>query len=208
MGGVSKAIARPENLAIAQHIADSSITLLADANRLVPLAKSASEGLVAVVFTDSASHSEGVRVFARQLRLRSPGATILYVDEANASFIAPQLMAAVASAKTVIALAEAVPSARRTTPTQAGGSVSLDVDEAQLLENIVKAAPAKSIVVAFGNPYVGSQLPDVGSYLCTYSNTPASAIGLTKALFGEIPIHGRTPVSIPGVATRGAGLDR
>ena len=50
---------------------------------------------------------------------------ILFVDEFNSSFIAPDVMAAVASAKTVIALAEAVPSARRTTlPTASAGRMT------------------------------------------------------------------------------------
>lgn len=209
MGKVSEVIGKPENLAIAQEIADKSITLLEDAKHLVPLAaKPTSGGVVAVIFTDSAILSDGVRVFTRQLHQRAPGATIFYVDEANASFTAPQVMAAVASAKTVIAVAESVPVARRASATQAGGSVSLDVDSAQVLAEIVKATSDKTVVVAFGNPYVGSQLSGVGTYLCTYSNTTTSAIGLVKALFGEIPIHGRSPVTIPGIAGRDAGLDR
>ena len=209
MAKVSEVIAKPENLAIAQQIADKSIALLEDANQLVPLAaKHSPEGVLAVIFTDNANLSDGVRVFARQLRLRSSGVTILYVDEANSSFIAPQVMAAVASAKTVIAVAESVPVARRSSATHAGGSVSMDVDSAQLLANIVKAASDKTVVVAFGNPYVGLQLTGVGTYLCTYSNTTTSAISVAKALFGEIAIHGRSPVTIPGIAQRGAGLDR
>jgi beta-N-acetylhexosaminidase len=35
-----------------------------------------------------------------------------------------------------------------------------------------------------------------------------SATSLARALFGEIPIHGRLPVSIPNLAPRGTGLDR
>jgi beta-N-acetylhexosaminidase len=209
MANVSTVIGKPENLAIGQKIADRAVTLLKDDKHLVPLAAgAASEGVVAVDFTDNASLSEGGRTFVRQLRQRSPGANVLFVDEANAGFIAPQVLAAVASAKTVIAVAEAVPSARRATHGQAGGSADLDVDAAQLLAKIVNAAPDKTIVAAFGNPYIGSQLPNVEAYLCTYSDTQVSATALAKALFGEVPIHGRSPVTIPGIAQRGAGLDR
>ncbi len=209
MANVTTAIGKPDNLAIGQQIADRAVTLLKDERHLVPLASAASSGaVVAVIFTDNASLSEGGRTFARQLRQRLPGASVLFVDEANVGFLGPQVMAAVASAKTVIAVAEAVPSARRATHGQAGGSVDLDVDAAQLLAKMVNAAPDRTIVAAFGNPYIGSQLPNVETYLCTYSNTQTSAIGLAEALFGEIPIHGRSPVTIPGVAQRGAGLDR
>jgi len=72
----------------------------------------------------------------------------------------------------------------------------------------VKTAGAKTIVVAFGNPYIGGSIPGIQTYVCTYSNTVGSASSLARALFGEIPIHGRLPVSIPNLAPRGTGLDR
>jgi beta-N-acetylhexosaminidase len=224
---IDKEIARPMNLAAAQKIADRSITLVSDTHNLVPLRAEATPApqiqaaaalsqpsspakseVVAVVFTDNARTSEGGRTFAHQLKQHVPDADILIVDEFNSSFIAPDVMAAVASAKTVIALAEAVPSARRTTPGQANGSANLDQGAAQLLANIVKSAGNKTVVVAFGNPYIGAEIPGIGAYLCTFSNTSGSAISLVDALFGEIPIHGRLPVTIPGMAQRGAGLDR
>jgi beta-N-acetylhexosaminidase len=77
-----------------------------------------------------------------------------------------------------------------------------------LLFKIASAAPDKTIFAAFGNPYTGSEIPGIRAYLCTFSNTPSSALSLVHALFGEIPIHGRLPVSIPNVAARGTGLDR
>jgi beta-N-acetylhexosaminidase len=133
---------------------------------------------------------------------------VIYVDEFNSAFITPEVLAAVSSAQTVIAVAEAVPSARRTTPGQTGGSVALDRSAANLLADVVKAAADKTIVVAFGNPYIGSQVSGIRTYLCTFSNTPVSATSLAKALFGEIPIHGRLPVTLPNLAVRGTGLDR
>jgi len=219
---VSKEVAKPENVAIAQQVADHAITLVSDDNHLVPLKENTvalaqaqatqapvnPSSVVAVVFTDNARNSEGGRMFAHQLRQRVPDATVLYVDDANSSFIAPDVITAVANAKSVIALAEAVPSARRTTQGQAGGSVALDQNAAQLLDNIMNSARNKTIVVAFGNPYIGTQIRNMGTYLCTFSNTPTSAIALAKALFGEISIQGRLPVTIPGVAQRGAGMSR
>jgi beta-N-acetylhexosaminidase len=63
-------------------------------------------------------------------------------------------------------------------------------------------------VAAFGNPYIASDVPGIQTYLCTFSNTSESAASLVKALFGEIPIRGKLPVSIPSVAERGTGLQR
>jgi beta-N-acetylhexosaminidase len=211
---VDKDIARPTNLEVAQTVADHAITLVSDANKLVPLrvpqpsAPSSPSGIVAVVFSDDSRSSEGGQIFARQLRQRVPDAAVLYIDEANSGFVAPDVLAAIAGATTVIAVAEAVPSARRTTSGQATGSAALDQSAAQLLATILKTSANKTIVAAFGNPYIGTQIPGVETYLCTFSNTSVSAISLVKALFGEIPIHGRLPVTIPGIAQRGVGLDR
>jgi len=206
---VDKAIARPSNLATAQTVADRAVTLALDTNKLLPLRIPATpSSIVAVIFTDNARTSEGARTFVRQLRQRVPNATILYVDETNVSFVSPQVLAAVKDATTVIAIAEAVPSARRTVGGQAKGSVDLDQNAAQLLTNIVKAAASKTVVAAFGNPYIGTQTPGIGTYVCTFSDTPTSAVSLVRALFGELPIHGRLPVTLPGLAQRGSGLDR
>jgi beta-N-acetylhexosaminidase len=59
-----------------------------------------------------------------------------------------------------------------------------------------------------GNPYLAADFPEVENYVCTFSNANVSETSAVKALFGEIPIHGRLPVSIPNVAQRGAGLER
>jgi beta-N-acetylhexosaminidase len=41
-----------------------------------------------------------------------------------------------------------------------------------------------------------------------YSWVPTSERAAVKALFGEIPIHGKLPVTLPGVAKRGDGVEK
>jgi beta-N-acetylhexosaminidase len=218
LANVQEEVARPENVAIAQSVADRAVTLVTDAGRLVPLAAqptaaAAQPGrpvsrIVAVIFSDRPRGSDGGRAFASELHKRAPGATIFYVDPSNSSYVFDLVIAAVRNAGTVIAVAESVPNPRRTTEGHAGGSVSLDTGPMQLLTGIVKSAGAKTIFVAFGNPYTGGSFSGIQTYICTYSNTVVSATSLARALFGEIPIHGRLPVSIPDLAPRGTGQDR
>jgi beta-N-acetylhexosaminidase len=59
-----------------------------------------------------------------------------------------------------------------------------------------------------GNPYLAADFPAVETYLCALSNVSVSEISAVKALFGEIPIRGHLPVTIPGIAQRGAGIER
>ena len=59
-----------------------------------------------------------------------------------------------------------------------------------------------------GSPYVAQGFPQIKSYLCTFSSAAVSERSAVRALFGEIPYRGRLPVTIPGVAERGAGVSR
>ena len=206
---VEKQVARPSHQAIGQMAADEAITLVSDAGHVVPLATAArNAGTIAVVFTDRGQGSEGARAFADELRKRAPAARMFFVDSSNADSVRSDVLAAVKGADHVIALAEAVPNPRRTTKGHASGSAALDSKPLQLLSDVVAISSQKTIVVAFGNPYTGGSIQGIGTYVCTFSNTSASASSLVKALFGEIPIHGRLPVTIPGFANRGVGLDR
>jgi beta-N-acetylhexosaminidase len=47
---------------------------------------------------------------------------------------------------------------------------------------------------------------NVTAYLATYSNVPPSEIAAARATLGEIPIGGRLPVTIPGQAAYGEGI--
>jgi beta-N-acetylhexosaminidase len=212
---VQDEIARPENVALAESVADRAVTLVIDGGKLIPLQTQATataaqpaSHIVAVIFSDRPRDSDGGRAFASELRKRAPGATVFFVDPSNSGYVFDNVLAAVRDAGSVIAIAESVPNPRRTTEGRAGGSVNLDAGPMQLLTEMVKTVGAKTIVVAFGNPYTGGSIPGIQTYVCTYSNTVVSASSLARALFGEIPIHGRLPVSIPSLALRGTGLDR
>jgi beta-N-acetylhexosaminidase len=215
LANVQDEVARPENVAIAESVADRAMTLVTDGGKLIPLQAQATatagqpaSRIVAVIFADRPRGSDGGRAFASELRKRAPGATVFFVDPSNSGYVFASVLAAVRDAGSVIAVAESVPNPQRTTQGRAGGSASLDTGPMQLLNEMVKTAGAKTIVVAFGNPYTGGSIPGIQTYICTYSNTVVSASSLVRALFGEISIHGRLPVSIPNLAPRGTGLDR
>jgi beta-N-acetylhexosaminidase len=87
-------------------------------------------------------------------------------------------------------------------------SVALEANAANLLHQILAVAAQKTEVLAMGNPYVASDFPEVQNYICTFSNSPVSELSAVKALFGEIPIGGHLPVSIPTIADPGAGISR
>ena len=65
-----------------------------------------------------------------------------------------------------------------------------------------------AVTIALGTPYVIEGFPAVPTYLCTFSNADVSQTAAVKALFGEIPVKGKLPVTLPGVAALHSGLER
>ena len=72
--------------------------------------------------------------------------------------------------------------------------------------NTISAGPSPVVLVSFGNPYLLRAFPKVAAYMAMFSTVPMSETAAVKALFGEIPITGHMPVSIPGFAKIGEGI--
>jgi beta-N-acetylhexosaminidase len=85
------------------------------------------------------------------------------------------------------------------------GSVGLNGELTPFLAKLTEGS-APVAIVAMGNPYLLSAFPKTAAYLATFSSTPPSEVSAVKALFGEIAISGRLPVTIPGFAKYGDGL--
>jgi beta-N-acetylhexosaminidase len=216
-------VGKPENIARGQQISDNAITLVRDNGSVLPLKQSGTVStglpylkmtevtnhLVVVIFTDDV-RTEAGRVLERQIRARVPDVNVIYVDPRIAAPMHDQVLQAVNQAQAVVAAIYVVPVAGKVA-TSAGGltnSVSLPDASGGLFQDILQAGAAKTAVLAMGNPYVADDFPAIQTYICAYSNTSASEISAAKALFGEIPIHGRLPVTIPNIAQRGEGIDR
>jgi beta-N-acetylhexosaminidase len=213
---VPQEVGRPQNLAAGQQVANEAITLVRDNGKILPLQSvgTTKSGLpymsteetrnrvVVVVFSDDVRMSSG-RVFERQVRARVPDANVLYVDPRIATGMAQDVMKAVNEAETVVAAVYAVP-----VPGGLKNSVAVADATSMLLSRVLDQAANKTVVLAMGNPYLVADFPAIQTYICTFSNETVSELSAAQALFGEIPIRGHLPVSIPNVAQRGAGIER
>lgn len=220
-----KVIGKPENLAFGQHVADEAVTLVRDNGQVMPLHSTATgttgpvlpyqsvvevrNRLVVVVFSEDLRTESG-RMLERQILARVPDARVIYVDTRSAAGMSADTLAAVDAAEHVVAAVYVIPTTGRMIAV--GGvlknSVALADASATLLNAILEHAGARTAVLAMGNPYLAQDFPSVQTYLCTFSNATVSEVAAVKALFGEIPTHGHLPVTIPGIASRGAGLER
>ena len=220
---LSNLIGQPANLALGQQMADDAVTLVRDNGKLLPLKQmgTVDSGLpyqkvdevrnrvVVVIFTDDV-RTEAGRILERQIRSRVPEANVIYVDPRIAAALSDDVMRAVDQAQIVVAAVYVIPTAGKATKAAGGlqNSVGLADATGSLLQRILDHAAPKTAVLAMGNPYVAQDFPATQNYICAFSNATVSEISAVKALFGEIAIRGRLPVSIPNVARRGAGIDR
>jgi beta-N-acetylhexosaminidase len=216
---LSSIISSPENLASAQQIADASITLVRENGHLLPLNRTGmmastpaygtlqKEGskLLCVIFTDDVRSDNG-RQLQRELRARVPDARVIFVDPRIAAGSAPAIQSAVSAADKVVAAIYLIPVPGRAVRTE--GATGVPDATGTLLQSIIQAKRDKTVVVSFGSPYFLSDFPQIDNYVCAYSNAITSETSAVKALFGEIPFRGRLPITIPGIAQRGSGLDQ
>ena len=216
---LSRLVGKPQNLALGEQIADDAVTLVRDNGKLLPL-KSHGTGapvlpyqrveevrdtVVAIIFSDD-MRTEAGRAWERQLRFRVPDTHVMYVDPRVAAAMTDDVLKTVTNARTVIAAVYEVPVPGRVA--DAKDAVGLSDAGEVLLQKVLASAADRTVVIAMGNPYLAQDFPAVQNYLCTFSNATVSENSAVKALFGEIAIQGHLPVSIPNIASRGAGIER
>jgi beta-N-acetylhexosaminidase len=224
VNALSKLVNKAENLAAGQQVADDAVTLVRDNGRLLPLkpqgtvasglpyqrVEEVHNHLVAVIFSDDMRLDSG-RMFERQLRARVPDANVLYVDPRTAGAMSDEILKAVDQAEEVVAAVYVIPTAGKVAEAANGAfenSVAMADASGSLLEKLLERSAAKTAVIAMGNPYLASDFPSIQNYICTFSNATVSEISAVRALFGEIPLRGHLPVTIPNIARRGSGIER
>jgi beta-N-acetylhexosaminidase len=85
------------------------------------------------------------------------------------------------------------------------GTVGLSGELTPFIEKLTEGSVPVAIV-AMGNPYLLTAFPKTAAYMATFSSTTPSETAAAKALFGEIPVTGHSPVTIPGFAKYGDGI--
>jgi beta-N-acetylhexosaminidase len=78
----------------------------------------------------------------------------------------------------------------------------------EVASKLIAGLGARAIAISFGTPYLLREIPTAGTYFCSYGIQPVMQLAAVHALFGEAPVTGKLPVTIPGLARRGTGIIR
>jgi beta-N-acetylhexosaminidase len=193
--GLGDVINSPEANEEAQQVAERAVTLVRNEGGVLPLA--APERACFLTLAESRDSNEG-QTFSQEVRARLAHATVTTLDPSLSRADVDAALARLTPCETYVVAAFASVTAYQ-------GSLGLGGDLPHAMETLT--ASAKPLVlVALGNPYLLRSFPSVAAYLATFSSVAPSEAAAVKALWGEIDIRGHLPVSIPGLAARGDGM--
>jgi beta-N-acetylhexosaminidase len=194
---ISDIVDSPESNEKALEIAGRAVTLVRNGGNLIPLARP--DSACFVMMPESRFTSEG-QSFTQEVRKRSPRASITSWDPSYTRQQIDDGMSRLNNCDSFVVAAYTSVGAYRGTVGMLGGELG------HALEELIATGKPLALV-ALGNPYVLRNFPNVTAYLATFSNVAPSEVAAVQAIFGEIAIRGHLPVSIPGLAQLGEGIE-
>jgi beta-N-acetylhexosaminidase len=195
---VNQTVEKPENVREANNIAEKSITLLRNANQMLPLtAEKAAQTLFVIVAADD-DPIEGA-TFAPEIARRVSNAKIIKLDPRSVQSDYDKVLAE-ANGFNSILLAVFVKRAANK------GTVALPEMQTAFVQKMVNISDKQVGVAAFGSPYLIRQFPGVKVYAVTYAIEEIAQNAFIRTLFGEVKFQGSLPVRIPNLFEIGAGI--
>jgi beta-N-acetylhexosaminidase len=192
---INDVINSPETNAKAQEIADRAVTLVKNEGSLVPLREPAKTCFWSLA--EGRTSTEGL-AFAAELKKRSPASIVIMLDTSMSEEDVKKAEETAAGCETNVVAAFVAVAAYR-------GNTALSGNFPALMSRMIQAKKPL-VLISMGNPYLLRSYPETQAYVATYSTVPPSEIAAVKALFGEIAIQGKLPVTIPDLAKYGDGI--
>jgi beta-N-acetylhexosaminidase len=182
----------------AQEISDRGITLLRDRQHLLPLdATKPARALLVNLYSDPEPYPG--EDLEPQLRARFDSLISLRADTKFAHADTLKLPSADSYDVVVLALFVRVSDRK--------GDIDIPADQVPLVDQIYKSGKPV-ITLGFGSPYLIERFPQAETWLSAFGISDVAQISMARALFGEIPIRGHLPVTIPGVDLKaGFGME-
>jgi beta-N-acetylhexosaminidase len=184
---------------LADDIADDAITLVRNDAKLLPWTRSAN----AKVFNLAITNGDD-RLFIAQpfVGAMSRGGvkmeTMVLDDRSSETEVAKAINRASRADVIIVSMYGRV-------RTGQARSVALPEPGTKALNQLIEKN-ARMIGISFGNPYILMSFPNLQTYLVAYGDMPSLQEAAAQALLGQNDIKGRLPISLPGMYSRGTGI--
>jgi beta-N-acetylhexosaminidase len=198
LGAINEKFGKVAWQAEAQEISDRGVTLLRDTPHRLPIdGTKPIRALLLSLYADPEPYPG--EDLEREVRARVDALTALRADTRfiNASVL--KLPPADSYDVAILALFVRVSDRK--------GNVDVPPEQASLAEQVFKAG-RPVVTVAFGSPYLVERFPQAETWLGAFGISDVAQISAARALFGQIPIRGHLPVTIPGASMKlGYGME-
>jgi beta-glucosidase-like glycosyl hydrolase/CubicO group peptidase (beta-lactamase class C family) len=182
----------------AQEISDRGITLLRDTQHLLPLdGTKPSRALLLAFYADPEPYPG--EDLERELKSRFDSVTTLRADTRFISADSLKLPSPDSYDVAILALFVRVSDRK--------GNVDVPAEQQAFADRVYKAGKPV-ITLGFGSPYLIERFPQSQTWLAAFGISDVAQISMARAIFGQIPVKGHLPVTIPGVGmAAGFGLE-
>ncbi len=189
-------LACAEHLAVANEIAEGSVTLVRDDAHLLPLSLDQSQRIVVIIpqpadLTPADTSSYVVPALVASIHQHHSNVDEIIIPFSPGQPVIQNVLEKIQGAALVVI----------------GTLNAFDVAAQAELVNKVLQSGIPTVVAALRMPYDLTAFDQAPTYLCTYSIQSPSMNALAKILFGKHKAQGRLPVSIPGLYPNGYSLD-
>ncbi|HEY6444666.1 MAG TPA: glycoside hydrolase family 3 N-terminal domain-containing protein, partial [Candidatus Acidoferrales bacterium] len=193
---LSRNFARPEFASRAQEIADRAVTLLRDTSRQLPLDSARPLRVLLVALSADPDRCPG-ETLEPEIRPRVDSLAVMRADTQFSPVSALRLPPPSSYDVAITALLVRVADRK--------GNVAFPEDQRAFVNELLGAGKPV-VIAAFGNPYLISRFPQATTWVAQFSTSDVSQRAVARAIFGQVPICGKLPVTVPDVAQRGDGL--
>jgi beta-N-acetylhexosaminidase len=182
----------------AQEISDRGITLLRDTQHRLPLDGTRPSRALLLAFYADPEPTPGEDL-ERELKSRFDSVTTIRADTRFRDAANIKLPSSDSYDVAILALFVRVSDRK--------GNVDVPAEQAALANQVYKSGKPV-ITMAFGSPYLIEGFPQAETWLSAFGISDVAQISMARALFGEIPVRGHLPVTVPGVRLKaGFGIE-
>ena len=182
----------------AQNISDRGITLLRDTPHALPIDGTKPNRALLLAFYADPEPYPGEDL-ERELKSRFDSVTTLRADTRFINASSLRLPDPSTYDTAILALFVRVSDRK--------GNVDVPADQAAVADQLYKTGKPV-ITLGFGSPYLIERFPQAQTWLAAFGISDVAQISAARAMFGEIPMRGKLPVTIPGADMKaGFGLE-
>ena len=195
---IAKYVGTESHQLLAERAARRSITIVKNENNVLPLQYRQPQNVLCLVVSDNGNPNVA-DYFRQELLKRYRNVSFVQVSPESNELDFQKAMNAVDTSSLVV-----IPAYIQ----WRSGTGTIDfTPQVQGFLDKVTSSGKPVVMVSFGNPYLLRSVPNVDAYVCAYGAMRVSVQAAVQALFGEINVTGKLPVTIPGVASYGQGID-